>query len=167
MMPVHMQTLWRSGRCPFLVPASFYAERGVLRTFLKTEGLVRVQDYALLCPDGIEQSFCSLLRMLSSAADHFAQLQSWLALPSYISLRPEDIYYREDCAGALLLFREEAESRPFFPRFCELCEDLGGSAGLIAERLTQAGGSCVMGERSTAAFLERWRREILSREKNV
>ena len=87
-MPDYMRRLWKSGLCPYLVPASFYTDRGYIKAMLHPEGLILAQDYALLCPDGIEASFCALLQMLASAADSFAMLQKWLADPAFISLAP-------------------------------------------------------------------------------
>ena len=161
-MPDYMRKLWQSGVCPFLVPAAFYDDRSRSRILLQAEGLIRVKNYARVCPDGIEGSFCQLLEILASTADSFVQLQRWLADPSFISLYPDELYYDRDRERCLLLFIEEADSRPFPERFCELCGDLGGSGELIASRLSESSGFRVTEERGTAAFLRTWRRQILS-----
>ena len=161
-MPAYMRRLWQSGLCPFLVPAAFYEERGGTRLLLKTEGLIRVRDYAFVCPDGIEDSFCLLLEMLASAADSFSQLQRWLADPAYVSLRPDSLYYDRNKERCLLLFDEDADPRPFSERFCELCAGLGGSGELIASRLSETCSFRVTEEKGASAFLRRWRSEILS-----
>ena len=161
-MPAHMRRLWQSGLCPFLVPAAFYEDRGDLRILLKTEGLVRVQDYVLTCPDGIEGSFCLLLEMLASAADSFAQLQRWLADPAYISLDPDGLFYDRSREKCLLLLSSEKDERPFSERFCNLCGGLGGSGELIASRLSEACGFRVTEEKGISSFLRGWRGQILS-----
>ncbi len=45
-------------------------------------------------------------------------------------------------------------------RFCALCEGLGESGGLIAERLREQGSHSVLEEKSVSAFLLRWEQEI-------
>ena len=161
-MPDYMRRLWKSGLCPYLVPASFYAGRGYVKTMLHPEGLIRAQDYAQLCPDGIEVSFCTLLQMLATAADSFALLQKWLADPAFISLAPGGLYYDVEKERSLLLFSEQADPRPFSVRFCDLCDGLGGSGGLIAARLSDACGYRVTEEKGAAAFLRNWCAQILS-----
>ena len=161
-MPDYMRRLWKSGLCPYLVPASFYAGRGYVRTMLHPEGLIRAQDYALLCPDGIEASFCTLLQILASAADSFALLQKWLADPAFISLAPGGLYYDAEKERSLLLFSEQEDPRPFSVRFCGLCDGLGGSGGLIAARLSDACGYRVTEEKGAASFLRNWRAQSLS-----
>ena len=161
-MPDYMRRLWKSGLCPYLVPASFYTDRGYVKAMLHPEGLIRAQDYALLCPDGIEDSFCTLLQMLASAADSFALLQKWLADPAFISLVPGGLYYDAEKERSLLLFSEQADPRPFSVRFCDLCDGLGGSGGLIAARLSDACGYRVTEEKGAAAFLRNWCAQILS-----
>ena len=162
MMPDYMRRIWQSGLCPHLVPASFYSNQGTCRTVLHPEGLIRVRDYAQLCPDGIEGSFCALLQMLASAADSFALLQKWLADPAYISMDPRSLYYDQEIDRSLLLFSEQPDTRPFALRFCSLCGGLGGSGELIADRLSDAGSLRVTEEKGAAAFLRNWRRQILS-----
>ena len=159
-MPDYMRTLWQSGLCPYLVPAAFYEDRGRTRRILRAEGLIQVRDYAALCPDGIEDSFCRLLEMLSSAADSMFQLQLWMADPPFISLRPEDLYYTDERKTALLLFSGEPDPRPFSARFCDLCSGLGGSGDLIASRLSEACGCRILEEKAVSAFLQNCSREI-------
>ena len=161
-MPDYMRRLWKSGLCPCLVPASFYAGRGYVKTMLHPEDLIRAQDYAQLCPDGIEVSFCTLLQMLASAAESFALLQKWLADPAFISLAPGSLYYDAEKERSLLLFSEQTDPRPFVLRFCDLCDGLGGSGGLIAARLSDACACRVTEEKGAAAFLRNWRAQILS-----
>jgi hypothetical protein len=161
-MPDYMRKLWQSGLCPALVPAAFYADGTETRCILKTEGLVRVSDYASLCPDGIEGSFCTLLDMLAGTADSFALLQQWLVDPVWISLHPGDLYYDRRMGKVRLLFSEDADPRPFSERFCEMCGSLGGSGTLIASRLSDRYACLVTEEKGTAAFLRGWRREILT-----
>ena len=161
-MPAYMRRLWQSGLCPFLVPAVSYEDLMGPRIILKTEGLIHVRDYALSCPDGIEDSFCLLLEMLASAADGFVQLQRWLADPAFISLDPGDLYYDRERTCSLLVFRSAEDPRPFGERFCDLCSGLGGSGELIAARLAEVCSSRVTQEKGTAAFLRSWRGQIRS-----
>ena len=160
-MPDHLYRLWRSGLCPELVPAGLYEDRGGRHVLLQTEGLIRVCDYAVFCPDGIEDSFCTLLLMLASAAESFLQLQQWLAEPAYISIYAGDLFYDRERQKTLLVLCEEADPRPFFERFCETCVLLGGSGSLIASRLEEGLRCRVTGEKGTAAFLRNWRAAIL------
>ena len=157
-MPEYMRKLWRSGRCPFLVPASFYESSSGFSLQICAEGLICVDRYASVCPDGIGDSFCLLLEMLASAAENFAALQNWLADPGHISLCPEDLYFDEGRGCSLLLFCDVPDSRPFAQRFADLCGQLGGSGPLIADRYRKVCTCTVLEERSTAVFLRRWRR---------
>ena len=160
-MPPYMLDLWRSGRCPLLVPAAFYEERGTLRVRVLPEGLVSAASYAAACPDGVEGSFCLLLSMLASAALAFRDLQLWLADPEYISLDPRDLFYDREKGQGMLALQAERDGRPFLERFCGLCRGLGAGGSLIAERLEAASSSAVLEERETAAFLSAWQRQIL------
>ena len=179
MMPDYMRRLWKSGLCPYLVPASFYTDRGYVKAMLHPEGLIRAQDYALLCPDGIEDSFCTLLIPVIATntikdpafAEQLLQLdvcdfvglgRSQLADPAFISLAPGGLYYDAEKERSLLLFSEQADPRPFSVRFCDLCDGLGGSGGLIAARLSDACGYRVTEEKGAAAFLRNWCAQILS-----
>lgn len=164
-MPAYMQTLWRSGLCPALVPVSFYRQGERPCRVLHCEGLTHIAAYALQCPDGIEDSFCLLLHALESAALSFLEAQRWLADPRYISLAGGDLFYDREKGKSLLLFCDTADDRPFLPRFCGLCEDLGGSGQLIAARLQDVSAACVLEERKTAAFLRGWRQEIREGQK--
>ena len=159
-MPAYMRKLWQSGLCPFLVPAAFYEEQGCLRRILDPEGLISVRTYAVLCPDGIEGSFCALLEMLASAADSFLQLQSWLADPAYISLQAQDLFYDAGRKRCVLVFCDEAGSGSFSERFCRLCSSLGGSGDMIASRLYDFCTKQIAEEKRISAFLRNWRREI-------
>ena len=161
-MPAYMYRLWRSGLCPHLVPAGLYEDGAGLHVLLRAEGLIRVRDYAVLCPDGIEAGFCTLLTMLASAAEGFSELQHWLADPAYISLRPGDLYYDGGKEKTLLILSEEPDPRPFLQRFCGMCAELGGSGSLIALKLEENAGCRILEEKGAAAFLRRWREEILS-----
>ena len=161
-MPDHMLALWRSGRCPFLVPASFWESPDRLRIRLDAEGLVQVASYAAVCPDGLEDGFCLLLTSLASAARAFASLQQWLADPAYISLDPSLLFFDRDKGSSLLMFSDSPDNRPFLARFSDLCRGLGPSGALIAERLEEAGRSVRMEEQGTARFLEKWLLQILA-----
>ncbi len=160
-MPPHMQRLWRSGICPFLVPAAFYEEGGLLRIRLLAEGLTHMAFYEAACPEGIQDSFCLLLSSLASAALAFAELQRWLADPAWIDLSPEHLFYDRDAGQSLLTFQNERDSRSFAVRFLELCRGLGGSGALVASRLEDVCASAVLEEKGTAAFLSAWQRQIL------
>jgi hypothetical protein len=124
--------------------------------------LIRINEYARSCPDGIEGSFCALLHMLASTADSFALLQQWLAAPEWICLDPESLFYSISAERTLLLFCEKPDPRPFAERFCETCDALGGSGQLIAARFSDLCACRVLEEKGTASFLRGWRREILT-----
>ena len=160
-MPDHMFSLWKSGCCPFLVPAVFWEDADCLRIRWNAEGLVHVVSYAAICPDGLEEGFCLLLASLASDARAFASLQQWLADPAYISLDPGTLFFDRERCQSLLTFSDRPDSRPFLPRFLDLCRGLGPSGGLVAERLEKAGQSVWMEEKRTALFLEKWHRQIL------
>lgn len=159
-MPVHMLWLWQSGLCPDLVPAGLWRTEDGLHIRLNAEGLTHLASYAAACPDGLEDSFCTLLEALSSAALVFASLQRWLADPSYISLDPDLLFYDKERHCSLLTFSEEADSRPFLTRFLACCRGLGSGGALIAQRLERFGQGAVAEEFRTAAFLQRWIRQI-------
>ena len=159
-MPEYMRRLWRSGRCPYLVPVAFYHDRAGVSRQIQPEGLICVSRYADVCPDGIEDSFHLMLEMLASAADSFAALQSWLADPAYISLRPEDLYYDRGKGRTLLLFCETPDRSHFALRFADLCDAIGGSGPLVAQRFRDICACTVLEERGTASFLRRWSRVI-------
>lgn len=159
-MPSYMIHIWRSGFCPALVPAFFYEESGSWTRELSAEGLIHLQSYAAACPDGVGESFCFLLKALAGIAAGFAALQQWLADPAYICLDASSVFYDGAKERGLLQFSDEQDSRPFLLRFCALCEGLGESGGLIAERLREQGRHSVLEEKSVSAFLLRWEQEI-------
>ncbi len=161
-MPPYMRRLWQSGRCPALVPVSMFCERGDQVRVIRAEGLIPVAFYASVCPDGIEQSFFLLLDALISAAETFGELQQWLADPAYISLKPRDLYFDPVRNRSLLQFSDDPDERPFFLRFCCLCEGLGGSGGLIAERLSASAACTVTEERRALRLLREWK-ELLQK----
>lgn len=159
-MPEYMMRLWRSGRCPYLLPAAFYEEEGSLRCRFLTEGLTQMQPYAFSCPDGMEDSFFLLLSALESAAFAFGQLQLWLADPAYISLAPQTLYYDRYKQQSVLSFTIQGDSRPFSVRFQELCSGLGEGGKLIGERLQAFGAGLDLQEKQAAAFLRTWQQQI-------
>lgn len=159
-MPDHMLALWKSGKCPFLLPARFWEEEGGLRVQFEAEGLLHVASYAAACPDGLEEGFCLVLDALASAALAYASLQQWLADPAYIALDARFLFYDREKRRSLLTFSDCPDGRPFLTRFADLCRGLGSGGALIGDRLEEAGKSVRMEERRTALYLEKWIRQV-------
>ncbi|MBO5517281.1 MAG: hypothetical protein J6A42_04240 [Firmicutes bacterium] len=158
-MPEYMLTLWKSGKCPYLLPARFWEEEGGLRVQFDAEGLLHVPSYAAACPDGIGEGFFLLLEALASACLAFSSLQQWLADPAYIALDARFLFFDREKGQSLLTFSDCPDGRPFLTRFADLCRGLGSGGALIGERLEEAGKSIRMEERRTAQFLLKWLRQ--------
>ena len=118
-IPGYVLEVLKNGRCPYLVPGSYYEDEGGIRICLDTSGLRELSSLGIDKHRGGLGPAIHAARSIRYALRDLTGLGDWLVDPQSVSLKPHNVFWDEDLGVV---------------RFCPAAqdEDVGeGPAGLV------------------------------------
>ena len=118
-IPGYVLEVLKRGRCPYLVPGSYYEDEGEIRICLDTSGLRELSSLGMKKRQSGLGPAIHAARSNRYALRDLTGLGDWLIDPRSVSLKPQKVFWDEDLAVV---------------RFCPAApdEDSGeGPAGLV------------------------------------